>query len=139
MAAADSRNLLKSTVSLLFPFPSQRTFSFVVVEGPAASILDTAPLLQVTAGTNAGKLALLDFGLVAEVPPADREAMISATIHLANRDWNGLITDFINLKFLPLNSNRYVQALALLCTDCIYCFLGHPFLPVIDWPMYASC
>ena len=67
------------------------------------------PPLQVTAGPDAGKLALLDFGLVAEVPAADREAMISATIHLANRDWNGLITDFINLKFLPLNSNRYVQ------------------------------
>lgn len=43
-------------------------------------------LLQVTEGPNAGKLALLDFGLVAEIPPPDRAAMISSVIHLANRD-----------------------------------------------------
>ena len=48
-------------------------------------------LLKVTEGPDAGKLALLDFGLVAEVPARDRAAMISATIHLANRDWNGAL------------------------------------------------
>ena len=46
-------------------------------------------LLKVTAGPHAGKLCLLDFGLVAEVPAPDRAAMVSATIHLANRDWGG--------------------------------------------------
>ena len=46
-------------------------------------------------GPDAGKLALLDFGLVAEIPPSDREAMVSATIHLANRDWNSLVDDFV--------------------------------------------
>lgn len=61
---------------------------------------------QVTEGPNAGKLALLDFGLVAEVPRADREAMVSATIHLGNRDWDALIEDFIALGFLPANSDR---------------------------------
>ena len=61
---------------------------------------------QVTEGPNAGKLALLDFGLVAEVPAADREAMVSATIHLGNRDWNALIDDFIALGFLPPGSDR---------------------------------
>ncbi|MEW5317369.1 MAG: hypothetical protein WDW38_008671 [Sanguina aurantia] len=45
-------------------------------------------LLKVTEGPNAGKLALLDFGLVAEIPPPDRAAMISSVIHLANRDSN---------------------------------------------------
>ena len=59
-----------------------------------------------TEGPHAGKLALLDFGLVAEIPEADREAMVSATIHLANRDWNGLINDFIALQFLPASSDR---------------------------------
>jgi predicted unusual protein kinase regulating ubiquinone biosynthesis (AarF/ABC1/UbiB family) len=44
-------------------------------------------LLLVTEGPDAGKLALLDFGLVAEIPVEDREAMVSATIHLANKDW----------------------------------------------------
>jgi aarF domain-containing kinase len=55
-----------------------------------------------------GKLALLDFGLVAEIPAADREAMVSATIHLGNRDWDGLIDDFIRLNFLPQKCNRGV-------------------------------
>lgn len=32
--------------------------------------------------------------------------MVSATIHLANRDWNGLISDFIDLQFLPASSDR---------------------------------
>lgn len=63
-------------------------------------------LTQVTEGPHAGKLALLDFGLVAEIPASDRQAMVSATIHLANRDWNGLINDFIDLQFLPPNSDR---------------------------------
>ena len=62
--------------------------------------------MQVTEGPNAGKLALLDFGLVAEVPQADRDAMVSATIHLGNRDWDALIDDFIALRFLPANSDR---------------------------------
>ncbi len=62
--------------------------------------------MQVTEGPNAGKLALLDFGLVAEVPQADRDAMVSATIHLGNRDWDALIDDFIALGFLPTNSDR---------------------------------
>ena len=62
--------------------------------------------LQVTEGPHTGKLALLDFGLVAQIPESDREAMVSATIHLANRDWNGLISDFIDLQFLPASSDR---------------------------------
>ena len=65
-------------------------------------------LLKDTEGPNAGKLCLLDFGLVAEVPPADREAMVSATIHLANRDWPALIDDFVALDFLPANCDRGV-------------------------------
>ena len=62
--------------------------------------------MKVTEGPNAGKLALLDFGLVAEVPKADREAMVSATLHLGNRDWDALIDDFIALGFLPADSDR---------------------------------
>ncbi len=52
---------------------------------------------QVTEGPHAGRLALIDFGLVAEVPPADRAAMLSGTIHLANGAWDDLITDFVAL------------------------------------------
>ncbi|KAG2445070.1 hypothetical protein HYH02_008937 [Chlamydomonas schloesseri] len=63
-------------------------------------------LLKVTEGPHAGKLALLDFGLVAEIPAADRQAMVAATIHLANRDWDALIDDFVALGFLPPNPDR---------------------------------
>ncbi|KAJ9519587.1 hypothetical protein QJQ45_000673 [Haematococcus lacustris] len=67
-------------------------------------------LLKVTEGPDSGKLALLDFGLVAEIPPADREAMVSATIHLANRDWDALTSDFISLGFLPDGCDRAHEA-----------------------------
>jgi predicted unusual protein kinase regulating ubiquinone biosynthesis (AarF/ABC1/UbiB family) len=38
--------------------------------------LMTCCLVQVTEGPDAGKLALLDFGLVAEIPAQDRAAMV---------------------------------------------------------------
>eukprot|EP00879_Flechtneria_rotunda_P007223 GHRR01007579.1.p1 GENE.GHRR01007579.1~~GHRR01007579.1.p1 ORF type:complete len:633 (+),score=243.40 GHRR01007579.1:333-2231(+) len=65
-------------------------------------------LLKVTEGPDAGKLALLDFGLVAEIPARDRAAMVSATIHLANRNWSAMVDDFIALDFLPQDANRAV-------------------------------
>lgn len=63
-------------------------------------------LLKITEGPDAGKLCLLDFGLVAEIPAEDREAMVCATIHLANRDWSSLIDDFVALGFLPADADR---------------------------------
>ena len=32
--------------------------------------------------------------------------MVSATIHLANRDWGALVDDFVALKFLPRGCDR---------------------------------
>ena len=72
------------------------------------SVAATGNLLKVTSGPDAGKLCLLDFGLVAEVPEPDREAMVSATIHLANRDWASLVDDFVALDFLPADCDRGV-------------------------------
>lgn len=69
-------------------------------------------VLQVTEGPDAGKLALLDFGLVAEIPAQDRAAMVSATIHLANRNWSALVDDFIDLEFLPTDANRWAAVSA---------------------------
>jgi hypothetical protein len=86
----------------LFPFLSPcSSFSL-------SSLASTGNLLKVTAGPDAGKLCLLDFGLVAEVPEPDREAMVSATIHLANRDWASLVDDFVALDFLPADCDRGV-------------------------------
>ena len=52
------------------------------------------------------KLALIDFGLVAAVKQKDMDTMISAIIHLANKDYASLVDDFINLEVLPADCDR---------------------------------
>ncbi|GMH64482.1 hypothetical protein TrRE_jg823, partial [Triparma retinervis] len=59
-----------------------------------------------TPGPNGEKLALIDFGLVAEIKPKDRDLFVQAIIHLANRDYAQLVDDFINLKILPEDCDR---------------------------------
>ena len=48
-----------------------------------------------------GTLAILDFGLMEQVNDNDREGMLNAIIHLANRDYRNIIQDFAALGFLP--------------------------------------
>lgn len=45
-----------------------------------------------------GKLAMLDFGLMARLTKEDMDAMVSSVVHVANRDYEALIDDFISLK-----------------------------------------
>jgi aarF domain-containing kinase len=45
-------------------------------------------------------LALIDCGLMANIDEKDRNAMISAVIHLANNDYAALVDDFIKLEIL---------------------------------------
>ena len=52
------------------------------------------------------KLALIDFGLVAQVEQKDMDSIISAVIHLANKDYAALVDDFIALEILPSDCNR---------------------------------
>lgn len=52
---------------------------------------------------NLAKLALIDFGLVASLKQADIDKMVSAIIHLANRDYEALVDDFIQLEILPID------------------------------------
>jgi len=52
------------------------------------------------------RLALIDCGLMASIGSADRDNMISAVIHLANKDYANLVDDFIKLKILPEDTNR---------------------------------
>lgn len=52
------------------------------------------------------ELALIDCGLMAEINEIDRDFMISAVIHLANKDYASLVDDFIQLKILPDDTNR---------------------------------
>jgi len=52
------------------------------------------------------RMALLDFGLVAAVQQQDMDTMVSAIIHLANRDYPSLVDDFIRLEILPSDCDR---------------------------------
>lgn len=52
------------------------------------------------------KLALIDFGLVASLKQSDIDKMVSAIIHLANRDYESLVDDFIQLEILPADCDR---------------------------------
>mmetsp|Transcript_8858 Transcript_8858/g.13218 ORF Transcript_8858/g.13218 Transcript_8858/m.13218 type:complete len:911 (-) Transcript_8858:87-2819(-) len=51
-------------------------------------------------------MALIDCGLMASIDPTDRDNMISAVIHLANKDYASLVDDFIQLNILPPDSDR---------------------------------
>lgn len=53
-----------------------------------------------TAENKHAKIALLDFGLVARITEEDQDKMVSAIIHLANKDYPSLVTDFERLDIL---------------------------------------
>jgi hypothetical protein len=53
-----------------------------------------------------GRLALIDFGLVARIRQEEMDSMVSAIVHLANKDYAALVDDFINLEILPSDCNR---------------------------------
>ena len=52
------------------------------------------------------RIALIDFGLVASIKQRDMDTMVSAIIHLANRDYSNLVDDFISLGILPEDCDR---------------------------------
>jgi predicted unusual protein kinase regulating ubiquinone biosynthesis (AarF/ABC1/UbiB family) len=47
-----------------------------------------------------GKLAYLDFGMMSQVEPYQRYGLIEAIVHVVNRDFEGLATDYVKLDFL---------------------------------------
>lgn len=51
-------------------------------------------------------IALIDCGLMASIDSLDRDNMISAVIHLANKDYASLVDDFMRLNILPPDSDR---------------------------------
>jgi len=62
-------------------------------------------LLKMT-DTSKGKVALLDFGLMASVKQDDIDVMVNALVHLANKDYPSLVDDFIGLRILPPDCDR---------------------------------
>lgn len=65
-------------------------------------------LLKIVEGPDEGKLCLLDFGLVAQVPQADRDIIVAAVVHLGTQNWEGLIDDFVRLGFLAEDTDGAV-------------------------------
>ncbi|CEM03639.1 unnamed protein product [Vitrella brassicaformis CCMP3155] len=53
-----------------------------------------------------GKLVLIDFGLMAEIAKPEMDAMIASIIHLANRDYDKVVDDFVKLDFLPADIDK---------------------------------
>eukprot|EP00271_Cylindrocystis_brebissonii_P009852 TRINITY_DN2529_c0_g1_i1.p1 TRINITY_DN2529_c0_g1~~TRINITY_DN2529_c0_g1_i1.p1 ORF type:complete len:787 (-),score=123.61 TRINITY_DN2529_c0_g1_i1:392-2752(-) len=68
-----------------------------------------------------GKLAYLDFGMMGEIKQDLREALIEASVHLVNREFDALAGDFVNLGLLPPNSkvDNVAKALTGVFQDAI--------------------
>ncbi|NJM46272.1 MAG: AarF/ABC1/UbiB kinase family protein [Alkalinema sp. RU_4_3] len=47
-----------------------------------------------------GRLAYLDFGMMSQMEPYQRYGLIEAIVHLVNRDFEGLASDYVKLEFL---------------------------------------
>lgn len=47
-----------------------------------------------------GQLAYLDFGMMSYVSPQQRYGLITAIVHMVNRDYEALAQDYVNLGFL---------------------------------------
>ncbi|MCS6781727.1 MAG: AarF/ABC1/UbiB kinase family protein [Gloeomargarita sp. SKYBB_i_bin120] len=50
--------------------------------------------------TRDGKLAYLDFGMMSYVSPQQRYGLITAIVHMVNRDYEALAMDYVHLGFL---------------------------------------
>lgn len=60
-----------------------------------------------------GKLAYLDFGMMSEIQPYQCYGLINAVVHIINREFDGLIEDYITLDFLPPDIDRPPLLVAL--------------------------
>merc|ERR1712176_208972 len=53
-----------------------------------------------------GKLALIDFGLMASLDQDEMDTLVSAIVHLSNKDYAKLTEDFVQLDILPEDCDR---------------------------------
>ena len=53
-----------------------------------------------------GKIALIDFGLVASLQQQDMDNIVNAIVHLSNKDYAALVDDFVRLQILPADCDR---------------------------------
>lgn len=71
--------------------------------------------------TKEGKLAFLDFGMMSETPETARYAIIDHVVHLVNRDYEAMATDYYKLEFLDesVDVKPIVPALANFFDDVL--------------------
>lgn len=60
--------------------------------------------------TKNGKLCYLDFGLLVQVSPEDRQAMMAALVHLGLGEWKRLVDDLDRLNLLKPSTNKDLLA-----------------------------
>jgi len=53
-----------------------------------------------------GKLALIDFGLMASLTQGEMDTLVSSIVHLSNKDYAKLTEDFVELEILPQDCDR---------------------------------
>jgi hypothetical protein len=72
-------------------------------------------------GTTDGRLAFIDFGMMAETPPDARYAIIAHVVHLVNRDYEEMAQDYYRLGFLDrsVDVRPIVPALAAFFDDVL--------------------
>lgn len=51
-----------------------------------------------------GRLCYLDFGMMGRIDERTRQGLMQATLHMVNREFDELATDFVTLGMLPQES-----------------------------------
>ncbi|OBQ34387.1 MAG: hypothetical protein AN487_18290 [Anabaena sp. CRKS33] len=52
-----------------------------------------------------GRMAYIDFGMMDQLEETTKESLVDALVHLVNKDYADLATDFVKLGFLTANTN----------------------------------
>eukprot|EP00775_Hariotina_reticulata_P011760 gene11760-11906_t len=93
----------------LLEYTTRRVLTMEWVTGVKLTTLPAEELRGlVGVGQEAFLVQLLEIGLFHGDPHPGNLLKVSATIHLANRNWAALVGDFIDLGFLPEDANRAV-------------------------------
>jgi aarF domain-containing kinase len=58
--------------------------------------------------TSKGRICILDYGLMAEIPEKERKFMVAAIIHVGNKNFAALTEDYIELGFLPPDIDKSI-------------------------------
>jgi aarF domain-containing kinase len=66
-----------------------------------------------------GRLAYLDFGMMGRIDRKTRQGLVRATLHMVNREFESLATDFVSLGLLPDDSTASKQDIVKALTGAL--------------------